>query len=613
MSFTDSALKMASMGVPVIPIPRGTKLPILKLWPQLATTNKAMIRDWGRTYGEDSNYGCVGKLLDGFCFFDCDDPESQAIVELHIGPFPQTFTALSGGRKLPHFYFRKTPAVYELGRNMTVWAPDGRKLGEFRAFNQQVVGPGSVHESGGVYGIAVDAPIADCPDAFVEFMIRYQPVKISEPAEPGERGSIEPAHATEMLDAYGMDYTEISADGFEGMWDIVCPWEEEHTTDPAFGDTVLTVKDGLLGFGCKHGHCQGIRNVHDFRDEIDPERVLYKFPVEDDDNSDFAEDVSELEVIEPREVKQGEIPRVDKDGNLYVEIGETGTERVKLRPNEHDEAPQPSLTAVEEGKVELLLAKKGGTTVQVVATNAASIRPEELTWLWENRIPDGAITWFVGKPGQGKSMASISVVATVTTGRNWCDGATNTAGPRRVLMYCAEDSLSRIVVPRLLAAGADLDMIQLLDNKSFRTFSKNGTKVKRCIAMDEDMQALTTLLGKNPDIAMIVCDPITGIWGEKNVNHDKEIRPVLNNLMELCEKHNLTFLGVAHTNKRGNDADAIDKIQGGSSMAGAARAAFLFSRDPDSDDRHDHVMTNVKVNYTDEWNGLKFRTVGAVA
>ena len=48
-------------------------------------------------------------------------------------------------------------------------------------------------------------------------------------------------------------------------------------------------------------------------------------------------------------------------------------------------------------------------------------------------------------------------------------------------------------------------------------------------------------------------------------------------------------------------------------MAGAARAAFLFSRDPDSDDKHDHVMTNVKVNYTDEWNGLKFRTVGTVA
>jgi hypothetical protein len=271
-------------------------------------------------------------------------------------------------------------------------------------------------------------------------------------------------------------------------------------------------------------------------------------------------------------------------------------------------------TAVEDGRSELLLVKdKGGNTVQVVSINAASVRPEELTWTWKNRIPDASITWFVGKPGQGKSLAAVNVAATVTTGRDWADGAKNTMGPKRVLMYCPEDSISRVVVPRLIAAGADLSKIDLLDNHSFRTYCHDGTKIKRCLAMDEDIPALLTLLGKHPDIALIVCDPITGIWGDTNVNHNKEIWPVVAGLMELCEKRNLTFLGVAHTNKRGNDADAIDKIQGGSTMAGAARAAFLFSRDPDSDDKHDHVMTNVKVNYTDEWNGLKFRTVGATA
>lgn len=195
--------------------------------------------------------------------------------------------------------------------------------------------------------------------------------------------------------------------------------------------------------------------------------------------------------------------------------------------------------------------------------NAADITPERLTWTWQDRIPEAAITWFLGQPGQGKSLASITVVATVSTGRDWADGAKNPAGPKRVLMYCPEDSLSKVVVPRLIAAGANLKMITLLDNKSFRTYCPDGTKIRRCLSLDEDLPALLTLLGKHPDIALMVCDPITGIWGEKNVNHDKEIRPVLNNLIELCEKRNITFLGVAHTNKRGNDANAIDKIQGG--------------------------------------------------
>src|ERR1019366_9206568 len=123
---------------------------------------------------------------------------------------------------------------------------------------------------------------------------------------------------------------------------------------------------------------------------------------------------------------------------------------------------------------------------------------------------------------------------------------------KRVLMYCPEDSISRVVVPRLIAAGTNLSKIDLLDNHSFRTYCPDGTKIKRCLAMDEDIPALLTLLGKHPDIALIECDPITGIWGDTNVNHNKEIWPVVAGLMELCEKRNLTFLGVAHTNKRGN-------------------------------------------------------------
>jgi Mrp family chromosome partitioning ATPase len=92
---------------------------------------------------------------------------------------------------------------------------------------------------------------------------------------------------------------------------------------------------------------------------------------------------------------------------------------------------------VEDGRSELLLVKdKGGNTVQVVSINAASVRPEELTWTWKNRIPDASITWFVGKPGQGKSLAAVNVAATVSTGRDWADGAKNTMGPNSPWWNC---------------------------------------------------------------------------------------------------------------------------------------------------------------------------------
>ena len=158
----------------------------------------------------------------------------------------------------------------------------------------------------------------------------------------------------------------------------------------------------------------------------------------------------------------------EKDAQLLdefqVESADAIPESTPAKPNGHDESynlkgtPCPKCqkelvagaqdtecqtciakarTAVEEGRSELLLVKdKGGNTVQVVSINAASVRPEELTWTWKNRIPDASITWFVGKPGQGKSLAAVNVAATVSTGRDWADGAKNTMGPNSPWWNC---------------------------------------------------------------------------------------------------------------------------------------------------------------------------------
>src|SRR5271163_4889450 len=70
----------------------------------------------------------------------------------------------------------------------------------------------------------------------------------------------------------------------------------------------------------------------------------------------------------------------------------------------------------------------------------------------------------------------------------------------------------------------------------------------------------------------------------------------------------LTFLGVLHTPKRTTNS-AIEKVAGGSSVAGKCRAAFMLSNDPESDDKHDHVMTLIKGNLTGKLEGMKYRTV----
>jgi hypothetical protein len=65
---------------------------------------------------------------------------------------------------------------------------------------------------------------------------------------------------------------------------------------------------------------------------------------------------------------------------------------------------------------------------------------------------------------------------------------------------------------------------------------------------------------------------ITSYFGDVNPNIDKEVRPVMDALKKVFGDCKATFVGIIHHNKR-NDAVAIQKVLGASSVAGAVRAA----------------------------------------
>jgi putative DNA primase/helicase len=245
---------------------------------------------------------------------------------------------------------------------------------------------------------------------------------------------------------------------------------------------------------------------------------------------------------------------------------------------------------------------------RITSLNAATVKPEPPRWLWLDHFPAGTIGWVVGKPGNAKSLFATDLAARVSSGANFADGAKNDAGPRKVLMYAGEDDIKRTVIPRLMAAGANLANIELLDNQSFEVYDKEYNRIdRREINLAADIKIISELVKAHPEITLLIIDPITGVFGSANTNHDKEMRPIMNDLKDMLELRGLTLIGIAHTNKR-SDAAAIDQIQGCSSMSGAARAAWLFTRDPESDDEHAHVMTYIKVNQAEKHDGLRLLT-----
>jgi hypothetical protein len=98
-------------------------------------------------------------------------------------------------------------------------------------------------------------------------------------------------------------------------------------------------------------------------------------------------------------------------------------------------------------------------------------------------------------------------------------------------LYCGEDDIKRTVVPRLMAAEANLANIELLDNQSFEVFDKEYNRIdRREIDLSIDQKVIGELVKAYPEISLLIIDPITGVFGSKNTNQYKDMRPVMRDL-----------------------------------------------------------------------------------
>ena len=89
-------------------------------------------------------------------------------------------------------------------------------------------------------------------------------------------------------------------------------------------------------------------------------------------------------------------------------------------------------------------------------TLASQITPRPVRWLWPDRIPSGALTLLAGREGIGKILVCVHLAAQLTRGT--LPGG-RSGRPSRVMFATSEDAWEFTMVPRLIAAGADLAMI----------------------------------------------------------------------------------------------------------------------------------------------------------
>lgn len=219
---------------------------------------------------------------------------------------------------------------------------------------------------------------------------------------------------------------------------------------------------------------------------------------------------------------------------------------------------------------------------QLRVTWANTIPPKAVTWAWlldgVGRIPAGCLSLSAGREGTGKSSFAVWLVARITTG-------TLTGSfygtPRRVLYAAVEDSWQHTLVPRLMAAGADLSMVGRVDVAS-------ATNQELTLSLPDDLGLLEQTIVEHK-VALVVLDPLMSMIGEGiNANHSREVREALDPLARMADRTGALIHGIAHFNKSSN-TDAASLITGSGAFKDVPRAVFGFARDEQG-----RVMTQVK-------------------
>jgi hypothetical protein len=230
---------------------------------------------------------------------------------------------------------------------------------------------------------------------------------------------------------------------------------------------------------------------------------------------------------------------------------------------------------------------------------AADITPEKIEWYWIGRLARGKHTCLGGEPGTGKSQVTIDITATVTRGGKWpCDEGTAPRGS--VIILSAEDSAADTIVPRLMAAGADLERVHIIS-----AVCQIDGKGRRSFNLQTDIELLEAKIAEVGDVALVIIDPVSSYLGKTDSHKNSEVRGVLEPLGEMGERKRVGVLSVTHFNKGANFTRALHKFIGSVAFVGAPRIAFAVIEDAENEGRV--LVLHAKNNLAAPPKGLAYR------
>jgi hypothetical protein len=235
---------------------------------------------------------------------------------------------------------------------------------------------------------------------------------------------------------------------------------------------------------------------------------------------------------------------------------------------------------------------------RVLLVDGSSVPPTSVDWLWPGFLACGKLALLCGAAGTGKTTLALHIAATVTTGGRWPDGQLASAG--RVVIWSGEDEIADTLVPRLLAAGADMSRVKFIAG-----MVDEGVRVTFDPA--RDVPQLAAALSMVGDVRLLLVDPIvSAIAGDSHKN--AEVRRGLQPLVDLGMQCGAAILGITHFSKGTAGRDPLERVTGSLAFGAFARLVMVTVHQRASDENpvERRMMLRAKSNIGVDGGGFEY-------
>jgi hypothetical protein len=156
-----------------------------------------------------------------------------------------------------------------------------------------------------------------------------------------------------------------------------------------------------------------------------------------------------------------------------------------------------------------------------------------------------------------------------------------------VLIAATEDSWSQTIVPRLIAAGADLDRAYRVEIETDGIHDE--------LRMPRDLPGVR-VRAREVDAALLVLDPLISRLDDRLDTHkDADVRRALEPLVAMADQIPIAVWGIIHHNKSGS-TDPLQVVMASKAFTAVARSVHTVVIDPDDDTNQRRLFGTPKNN-----------------